>query len=399
MKILVTGASGFIGGRFARFALEQGLDVRVNGRRAESVEHLVRRGAEFVPGDLSDPELARELCRDVEAVVHCAGAVGVWGRYQDFHQGNVQVTENVVEACLKQRVRRLVHLSSPSIYFDGRDHLGLTEEQVPKRFRHPYAATKYLAEQKVFGAQEFGLETLALRPRFVTGAGDMSIFPRLLKMQRKGRLAIVGNGLNKVDFTSVQNLNEAMLSSLLAAGSALRPSSRARARAESSGRCAGLGSGAGAGATGGLASGLGAAAATVGAAGAGLAADGRALCTNSSPSVSPLVAALRGADARCAAGAATWGTAGVAGLATGASATGAGTTSGATLLRSGISMGISTGTGRGWVSNSSGNPTTPSSTNTAAPIRRCRARRRITSMLSACDERESLTGFSACCSL
>ena len=41
MKILVTGASGFIGGRFARFALEQGLDVRVNGRRAESVEHLL----------------------------------------------------------------------------------------------------------------------------------------------------------------------------------------------------------------------------------------------------------------------------------------------------------------------------------------------------------------------
>jgi nucleoside-diphosphate-sugar epimerase len=49
----------------------------------------------------------------------------------------------------------------------------------------------------------------------------MSIFPRLLNKQRKGRLAIVGNGLNKVDFTSVHNLNEALLSSLLATGSAL----------------------------------------------------------------------------------------------------------------------------------------------------------------------------------
>ncbi|BAQ76493.1 MULTISPECIES: NAD-dependent epimerase/dehydratase family protein [Pseudomonas] len=221
MKILVTGASGFIGGRFARFALEQGLEVRVNGRRAEAVEHLVRRGAEFIPGDLSDADLVRELCRDVDTVVHCAGAVGLWGRYQDFHLGNVLVTENVVEACLKQRVQRLVHLSSPSVYFDGRDHLGLTEEQVPKRFKHPYAATKFLAEQKVFGAQEFGLEVIALRPRFVTGAGDMSIFPRLLKMQRKGRLAIVGNGLNKVDFTSVHNLNEALFSSLQVGGSAL----------------------------------------------------------------------------------------------------------------------------------------------------------------------------------
>ena len=214
MRILVTGASGFIGGRFARHALEQGLDVRVNGRRAEGVEHLVRRGAQFITGDLGDPELARRLCQGVDAVVHCAGAVGHWGRYQDFHQGNVVVTENVVEACLKEHVRRLVHLSSPSIYFDGRSHMGITEDQVPRRFHDHYASTKFLAEQKVFGAQEFGLEVLALRPRFVTGAGDVSIFPRLLQMQRKGRLAIVGNGLNKVDFTSVQNLNEALFSAL-----------------------------------------------------------------------------------------------------------------------------------------------------------------------------------------
>lgn len=221
MKILVTGASGFIGGRFARFALEQGFDVRVSGRRAEGVEHLVRRGAEFIPGDLTDGLLVRDLCVDIDAVVHCAGHRGAWGRYQDFQRDNVLVTENVVEACLKQRVRRLVHLSSASMYFDGRSHTGLTEDQLPKRFRHPYAATKNQAEQKVFGAQEFGLEVIALRARCVTGAGDMSLFPRLLTMQRKGRLAIVGNGLNKVDFTSVQNLSEALLSSLLASGSAL----------------------------------------------------------------------------------------------------------------------------------------------------------------------------------
>ena len=221
MKILVTGASGFIGGRFARFALEQGLAVRVNGRRPEGVEHLVKRGAEFVQGDLSDPELVQRLCQDVEAVVHCAGAVGVWGKYAHFHQANVTVTDNVVEACLKQRVRRLLHLSSPSIYFDGQSHVGIKEEQVPRRFSDAYGATKYLAEQKVFGAEEFGLEVLAFRPRFVTGAGDTSIFPRLIAMQRKGRLSIIGNGLNRVDFTSVHNLNDALFSGLLAAGPAL----------------------------------------------------------------------------------------------------------------------------------------------------------------------------------
>ena len=221
MKILVTGASGFIGGRFARFALEQGLAVRVTGRRPEAVQHLVTRGAEFVAGDLADAELAHRLCRDVEMVVHCAGAVGTWGTYEHFHQANVTVTQNVIAGCLGQKVRRLVHLSSPSVYFDGKSHVGLREEQVPKTFVDHYGATKYLAEQKVMQAQESGLEVIALRPRFVTGAGDTSIFPRLIDMHRKGRLMVIGNGLNRVDFTSMQNLNDALFSSLLAAGPAL----------------------------------------------------------------------------------------------------------------------------------------------------------------------------------
>src|SRR5690606_6609437 len=113
------------------------------------------------------------------------------------------------------------HLSSPSISFDGQSHVAIAEDEVPTRFLDHYGKTKILAEQQVFGAQEFGLEVLALRPRSVTGAGDTSIFPRLINMQRKGRLSIIGNGLNKVDFTSVHNLNEALFSALLAAGPAL----------------------------------------------------------------------------------------------------------------------------------------------------------------------------------
>lgn len=221
MKILVTGASGFIGGRFARFALEQGLAVRVNGRRADALQPLVARGAEFMAGDLADPALVRALCTDVDAVVHCAGAVGVWGSHAYFHQANVTMTESVVEACLKQKVRRLVHLSSPSIYFDGQSHVGITEEQVPTRFANHYGSTKYHSERVALGAQEFGLEVLALRPRFVTGAGDTSIFPRMIAAHRKGRLRIIGQGLNKVDFTSVQNLNDALFASLMADDAAL----------------------------------------------------------------------------------------------------------------------------------------------------------------------------------
>ena len=221
MKILVTGASGFVGGRFARFALEQGLSVRINGRRADPVATLVERGAEFVQGDLADLQLTQELCRGVDAVVHCAGAVGLWGPYARFYQGNVTVTENIIQGCLTQNVRRLLQLSSPSVYFDGKAHVGLREEQIPRRFFDHYGATKYLAEQRVLAAAEMGLEVLALRPRFVTGAGDTSLFPRLIEMQRNGVLSIIGKGDNQVDFTSMQNLNDALFSGLLAGPQAL----------------------------------------------------------------------------------------------------------------------------------------------------------------------------------
>jgi nucleoside-diphosphate-sugar epimerase len=221
MKILVTGASGFIGGRFARHALEQGFDVRVNGRRAEGVAHLVRRGAQFVAGDLTDANLVQRLCIGVDAVVHCAGAVGHWGRSEDFQRDNVQVTENVVEGCLKEQVRRLVYLSCASLYLNGRSRLAIKEDALGRRFYDPAMGTRHLAEQKVFGAAEFGLEVIALRPAPVLGAGDVQLLPGWLALQRKQRLAIVGNGLNKVDFTSVQNLNEALLSSLLAGPQAL----------------------------------------------------------------------------------------------------------------------------------------------------------------------------------
>lgn len=221
MRILVTGASGFIGGRFAARALEEGLDVRCTGRRLESMKWLSRRGAECVSADLLDARAARELARDCEAIVHCAGAVGTWGVYQHFHQANVTVTEHMLDSARRNGVRRFVHLSSPSIYFDGRDHRGIGEDFVPRRFFDHYGATKYLADQAVFLAGRTGLEVIALRPRFVIGAGDASIFPRLLRAHRSDRLRIIGRGENRVDLTPVENVADAMLLALDAPPAAL----------------------------------------------------------------------------------------------------------------------------------------------------------------------------------
>ncbi len=221
MRILVTGASGFIGGRFAAQALEAGLEVRCSGRRIEPMDWLARRGAECISGDLGDAEFTARLARDCQAIVHCAGAVGTWGSYQHFHQANVTVTEHMLDSARRNGVQRFVHLSSPSIYFDGKDHRDIREDFVPRRFFDHYGATKYLADQAVFLAGRAGLEVIALRPRFVIGAGDASIFPRLLRAHRAGRLRIVGKGENRVDLTPVENVADAMLLALNAPDAAL----------------------------------------------------------------------------------------------------------------------------------------------------------------------------------
>ncbi|MEH6500994.1 MAG: NAD(P)-dependent oxidoreductase [Pseudoalteromonas distincta] len=221
MRILVTGASGFIGGRFAAHALAQGLDVVCCGRRLEAMQWLADRGAECVAGDLLDADIALQASARCDAIVHCAGAVGTWGSYQHFHDANVRVTEHVIAAAQQRRIPRLVHLSSPSIYFDGRDHRDISEDFRPPRFFDHYGATKYLADQKVFAAGRQGLEVIALRPRLVIGAGDTSVFPRLLRAHQSGRLRIIGRGENRVDLTPVENVNEAMMLALRAPESAL----------------------------------------------------------------------------------------------------------------------------------------------------------------------------------
>ena len=221
MRILVTGASGFIGGRFAAHALAQGLQVVCSGRQMAAMGWLAERGAECIAGDLLDAAFALKASAGCDAVVHCAGAVGTWGSYQHFYDANVRVTEHIIAAMQQQQIPRLVHLSSPSIYFDGQHHRNISEDFKPPRFFDHYGATKYLADQKVLAAGRQGLEVIALRPRLVIGAGDTSVFPRLLRAHQSGRLRIIGRGDNRVDLTPVENVSQALLLSLQAPSSAL----------------------------------------------------------------------------------------------------------------------------------------------------------------------------------
>lgn len=211
MNILVTGGSGFIGARYVEhLARRENVNVSFCARAKRDIHWADTSRAHFFQGDLLDVPFVNHICKNMDVVVHCAGLTGMWGDYEAYYKANVVATENVIAACQYAGVQRLVNLSTPSIYFDFRDHLNIAEDFLPDRFADNYPRTKYQAERRVALAHTDSLRTLSLRPRMVLGRGDQSVFPRLLRMADKRMLRRIGAGRNIVSVTSADNMMHAL---------------------------------------------------------------------------------------------------------------------------------------------------------------------------------------------
>lgn len=222
MKILVTGATGFLGNRIIERLLELNqYEVIATGRDKIKAEKLQKAGVQVITGNLEENTFVVNLLKGTDAVIHSAALSSPWGKYQNFYRANIQATENILSACFKNNVKRIVHISTPSIYFDYKDRFDIMEDFLPEKFVNFYAETKYKAEKLIDQAHESGLESISLRPRAIVGAGDTTIMPRLLKAHEAGKLKIIGDGKNIVDVTCVSNVVDAVILSLNAPKEAL----------------------------------------------------------------------------------------------------------------------------------------------------------------------------------
>jgi nucleoside-diphosphate-sugar epimerase len=210
MKVLVTGGGGFLGGAIVRRLVERGDDVRSYSRGTYPA--LDALDVDQIHGDLRDPVTLEVAARGCELVFHVAAKAGVWGPWREYHETNHVGTLNVLAACRKVGISKLVFTSSPSVTFAGGDQNGVNEsEPYPAKFLAHYPRTKAMAEEAVLKANGPGLATVALRPHLIWGPGDPHLVPRLIERARRGQLKRIGAETKLVDTTYIDNAAAAHL--------------------------------------------------------------------------------------------------------------------------------------------------------------------------------------------
>jgi nucleoside-diphosphate-sugar epimerase len=207
MRIAVTGATGFIGGRIAQRLADAGHEVLGLGRRSGAALPAPIRYARWDIGDAADPAPAELDAAD--AIVHAAAHVADWGPPEPFRRVTVEGTARLIRACGRAR---LVVIGSASVYDPYCGHLPAREADAPvDRYRNEYGRAK--ADQERLVRRERP-DALILRPHAVYGAGDQTLLPRLIAARRVARLVLPAGGRRLMSITHVDTVADVVIAAL-----------------------------------------------------------------------------------------------------------------------------------------------------------------------------------------
>lgn len=213
MRVLLTGASGFLGRAIARRLKDAGHAVTALVRRADA--DLDALDIEQQPGDIVSLDTVASATTGCDAIVHCAAHTTPFGRIDDYYDNNVRGTDNVLAAAEIVGVRKVVFTSCAGVVIDHGDLNGVNETQrMPARAPTPYLATKALAERHVLAANGPQLATVALRPHLLWGPGEASLLPRIAALAKAGRLRLFGDAGKKIDSCYIDNAADAHIAAL-----------------------------------------------------------------------------------------------------------------------------------------------------------------------------------------
>lgn len=204
-KVLVTGVYGFLGKYIIKELLDNGYRVVCFGRKKQELDKLKQENVEIYVGDFCVEEDILNASKDVDYIIHAGALSTVWGNREDFINTNVKGTKNILYCCKKNNIKRLVYVSSPSVYSDKADRLNIDESDFDENNKlNYYIESKIIAENEIHKTKE--VPFVIIRPRGLFGIGDTSIIPRLIKANRKIGIPLFNDGKNIVDITCVENV-------------------------------------------------------------------------------------------------------------------------------------------------------------------------------------------------
>jgi len=208
--VLVTGASGMLGGAVAAAVRDAGHEVRTLQRRPSGVA-----GVTDLLGSVTDATAVAHAVAGVDAIVHLAAKVSLAGAPAEFENVNVGGTLRLLRAATASGAGRFVFVSSPSVAHAGTSIVGDDAHPAdPLRARGDYARTKATAELLALAADSPELAVVAVRPHIVWGPGDTQLVARIVERARRGRLPLLGQGAALIDTTYIDNAASAIAAAL-----------------------------------------------------------------------------------------------------------------------------------------------------------------------------------------
>ncbi len=211
MKVLITGATGLLGGHLINELQARGEQIRALVLPAENADKLIARGVEVVRGDITEARTLPPAVEGVELVFHLAAMMGVSRPISDYRRVNVTGTENLYKAAQAAGVRRFVHTSSHTVYGLGHGRY-MTENDRFNPDPHPYSQTKAEGDRLVRRLMLTSkMETVILRPGSFFGPGDKLNFGRMAQRMKEGKGVIIGRGDNALPFCYVTDVVQGFL--------------------------------------------------------------------------------------------------------------------------------------------------------------------------------------------
>ncbi len=205
---LVTGGTGFLGGRLLERLVADGTPVRALVRRPLP-PHLAGLALEMRLGDLRDARTIAGVCNGVHTVIHCAGLVTDYAPYRQFMHVNGTGTANCVEDALQAGVRRFLHVSTTDVY--GYPSTPQPESAPVRARGFGYSDSKIHAEGVVRHAGRRGLAFTIVRPTTIYGPRSETFVLQIADLLKRGRMLLVDDGQQDAGLAYVDNVVDLLL--------------------------------------------------------------------------------------------------------------------------------------------------------------------------------------------